>query len=84
MKLKSFWLGDFFVASGERERYYLLGLLVASKKLSHGKHSRADALIHVIPMTPPLKPPVLKENMLQREPNDFVLLVAGAFLPWYD
>ena len=84
MKLKSFWLGDFFVASGERERYYLLGLMVASRKLSRGKHGRSDPLIHVIPMTPPLEPPVLREKAFQRKPEDFVLLVAGAFLPWYD
>ena len=84
MKLKSFWLGDFFITAGQRERYYLLGLLIASKRLSHTKHLQTDKLIHVIPMTPPPEPPKLVEEVIQKKPNDLVLLVAGAFLPWYD
>jgi glycosyltransferase involved in cell wall biosynthesis len=83
-KLKSFWMGDFFLTAGQRERYYLLGLLASSKKLSHGKHDQADPLIHVMPMTPPRDPPVLKEKVIDKKPGEFVLLVAGAFLPWYD
>lgn len=84
MKLKSFWLGDFFMTAGQRERYYLLGLLAASKKLSYGKSEQTDPLIHVIPMTPPPEPPVLEEKVIQKKPEELMLLVAGAFLPWYD
>jgi glycosyltransferase involved in cell wall biosynthesis len=84
MKLKSFWLGDFFMTAGRRERYYLLGLLAASGKLSQGKTDQADPLIYVVPMTPPPEPPVLKENVIQKKPGELVLLIAGAFLPWYD
>ena len=84
MKLKSFWLGDFFITAGQRERYYLLGLLIASKKLSYSKHLQTDKLIHVIPMTPSPEPPILDDEVIQKRPNDLVLLVAGAFLPWYD
>lgn len=84
MKLNSFWLGDFFITAGLRERHYLLGLLVASKKLSYGKHDQTDPLIHVIPMTPPPEPPILQEKVIQKNADDLVLLVAGAFLPWYN
>ena len=84
MKLKSFWLGDFFLTAGERERYYLLGLLAASKRMSHGRHNETDPLIHLIPMTPPQEPPAPSKKLMQKKPGEFVLLVAGAFLPWYD
>jgi glycosyltransferase involved in cell wall biosynthesis len=84
VKVRSFWLGDFFMTAGQRERYYLLGLLASSKKLSYGQHNRTDPLIHFIPMTPPSTPPRLKEKLIDKKPDDFILLVAGAFLPWYD
>jgi glycosyltransferase involved in cell wall biosynthesis len=84
MKLKSFWLGDFLLTAGERERYYLLGLLAASKRMSHEKHDQTDPLIHLIPMTPPPEPPAPSKESMQKKPGEFVLLVAGAFLPWYD
>jgi glycosyltransferase involved in cell wall biosynthesis len=84
MNLKSFWLGDFFLTTGQRERYYLLGLLAASKKLSVGKYAQTDPLIHVIPITPPRDPPVLSEKVIDKKTEELMLLVAGAFLPWYD
>jgi hypothetical protein len=84
MKLKSFWLGDFFITAGQRERYYLLGLLAASKKMSQVEHDQKDPLIHVIPITPPTNPPVLTKKIIEKKPDELVLLVAGAFLPWYD
>ena len=84
MKLKSFWLGDFFLTAGQRERYYLLGLLAASKKLSHGRYNQTDPLIHLIPMTPPPEPPILDREIFPKKADEFVLLVAGAFLPWYN
>lgn len=83
-KLKSFWFGDLFLTAGQRERFYLLGLLAASKKLSHGRYDQADELIHVIPMTPPIEPPLLNKDVIQKKAGELVLLVAGAFLPWYD
>jgi glycosyltransferase involved in cell wall biosynthesis len=84
MKLKSFWLGDFFLTAGQRERYYLLGLMAASKRLTLKKNDPSDPLIHVIPMTPPQNPPIMKNNVFQKKPGEAILLVAGAFLPWYD
>jgi glycosyltransferase involved in cell wall biosynthesis len=84
LKIKSFWLGDFFLTAGERERYYLLGLLAASKKLSYENCEHRSSLIHVIPMTPPTAPPISTKTELEKKPDELVLLVAGAFLPWYD
>jgi glycosyltransferase involved in cell wall biosynthesis len=84
MKLKSFWFGDLLLTAGQRERYYLIGLMAASKKLTLKPHNPSDPLIHVIPMTPPIDPPILKQNVIQKKSDEFVLLVAGAFLRWYD
>jgi len=84
LKLKSFWIGDFLMTAGHREKYYLLGLLAASKKLTHGTHNQNNPLIHVIPMTPPPIPPKLQEKIIDKKPEELILLVAGAFLPWYD
>jgi glycosyltransferase involved in cell wall biosynthesis len=84
LKMKSFWLGDFLLTAGERERYYLLGLLAASKKLSHVGNAKSNPLIDVIPMTPPINPPLLTNNVIEKTTDELVLLVAGAFLPWYD
>jgi hypothetical protein len=84
MKLKSFWLGDFLITAGQRERYYLLGLLVASKKLSQARLSQEDPLIHVIPMTPPTNPPISTKKVIEKKADELVILVAGALLPWYD
>jgi glycosyltransferase involved in cell wall biosynthesis len=84
MKLKSFWLGDFLITAGQRERYYLLGLLAASKKLSQARHNQKDPLIHVIPMTPPANPPISTKKVIEKKADELVILVAGALLPWYD
>lgn len=84
LKLKSFWLGDFFITAGQRERYYLLGLMVASKKLCVSIHDKRDALIHFLPMTPPREPPFSIAESTIKEAGTFTMLVAGAFLPWYD
>lgn len=84
LKLKSFWLGDFLMTAGFRERYYLLGLLTASKRLSLDTRKLDDPLIHVIPMTPPPEPPVLRKKVVNKTSGELVILVAGAFLPWYD
>lgn len=84
IKLKSFWLGDFLMTAGFRERYYLLGLLIASKRLSLGAYKLNDPLIHVIPMTPPTNRPLLQKKVIDKSPHESIILVAGAFLPWYD
>jgi glycosyltransferase involved in cell wall biosynthesis len=84
MKLNSFWQGDFFITAGQRERYYLLGLMVASKKLCYRVYNQKNPLINVIPMTPPQKTPILKEQVIEKKSGEIVFLVAGAFLPWYD
>jgi len=84
IKLKSFWLGDFLLTAGQREKYYLIGLLVASKRLSLDRRDSRETLVHVIPMTPPQNPPILTHNVIQKKSDELVLLVAGAVLPWYD
>jgi len=84
LKLKSFWLGDFFMTAGFRDRYYLIGLLAASKRLSFGVHKSRDQLIHVIPMTPPIDHPILREKVIDKNSDEFIILIAGSFLPWYD
>ena len=35
-------------------------------------------------MTPPINPPILTNKVIEKDPDEIVLLVAGAFLPWYD
>jgi glycosyltransferase involved in cell wall biosynthesis len=84
LKLKSFWLGDFLLTAGYRERYYLLGLLAASKRLTQSASNQNNSLIHVIPITPPTTPPKLQEKIVDKKSGELILLVAGALLPWYD
>ena len=81
LQLDSFWFGDLFVTTTERERHYLLGLLAASGRLSMGDFRQNDPLIHVARMTPPQDPP---SPRLERSSRPLILLLAGAFLPWYD
>jgi len=84
MQLDSFRHGDFLITTSTRERYYLLGLLVASGRLSVGGFRRDDPLIHVIRMTPPLEPPSPDIRTPERDGRKLHVLLAGAFLPWYD
>jgi len=84
LKLHSFWLGDFLMTAGYRERYYLLGLFVASKRLSLNVQKVASPFIHVIPMTPPPEPPVMRKKIINRELDELIILLAGTFLPYYD
>lgn len=83
LKMKSFWIGDFFMTAGSRERYYLMGLLIGSKRLCTLKRKLSPSLIHLIPMIPPSIPPVLRKKVIEKKPCELVILVAGAFLPWY-
>jgi hypothetical protein len=84
LKMRSFWFGDFLMTAGLRERYYLIGLLVASKRLSTRDRGLSPSLIHLVPMTAPASPAVSQKNVIERQSNELVILVAGAFLPWYD
>jgi glycosyltransferase involved in cell wall biosynthesis len=84
LKMKSFWIGDFFITAGSRERYYLMGLLVGSKRLCTPSQKLASSLIHLVPMTPPSVPPVLQKKVIEKKSDERVILVAGALLPWYD
>lgn len=84
LKIESFWLGDFLMTAGIREKYYLLGLLAASKRLSFRAQRLPMSLINVIPMSPPCNPPTLRRKVLEKDPNELIILVSGAFLPWYD
>jgi len=84
LKMKSFWIGDFLMTAGSRERYYLIGLLVSSKRLCSLKRKLSASLIHHIPMTPPSVPPVSRKMVIDKQRGELVILIAGAFLPWYD
>ena len=83
LQLESFWAGDRFLTTTTRERYYLIGLLAASRRLSTEDFSRLDPLVHVVRMTPPPEPAAAPPR-LPRRADELVVLLAGAFLPWYD
>jgi len=84
LKMKSFWIGDFFMTAASRERYYLIGLLVGSRRLCTYNRKLSPSLIHLVPMIPPSVPPVLRKEVIEKNANELVILIAGAFLPWYD
>ncbi len=84
LKMRSFWFGDFLMTAGLRERYYLIGLLVASKRLSTANRKLSPSLIHLVPMNAPAFPAVSQKSVIERRSNELVILIAGAFLPWYD
>lgn len=83
LQLESFWAGDRFITTTERERFFLIGLLAASKRLSTEDFSRQDPLVHVVRMTAPTESPSA-DALVPRIDDALVVLVAGAFLPWYD
>lgn len=83
LQLESFWAGDFFITTTERERYYLIGLLAASRRLSTSDFSPEDPLVRVVRMTPPPGEGTA-EPLVPRMDDALVVLLAGAFLPWYD
>ncbi len=84
LQLDSFHYGDFLITTSARERHYLLGLMAASGRLSEGQFSRDDPLIHVVRMAPPVDPP--KATARRPEPlgDELVVMLGGAFHPWYD
>ncbi len=83
LQLESFWAGDRFITTTERERYYVVGLLVASRRLSTADFPREDALVRVVRMTPSPDSPT-GTPLVPRTDQALVVLLAGAFLPWYD
>jgi glycosyltransferase involved in cell wall biosynthesis len=84
LKLASFWYGDLFLTTTARERFYLIGLLAASGRLSRGVVDPEDPLVQVVRMTPPSAPPVGTARVRAAASDPLVVLLAGAFLPWYD
>jgi glycosyltransferase involved in cell wall biosynthesis len=84
MQLESFWLGDLFLTTTARERYYLIGLLVASGRLSTRDFQPSDPLILHLPMTPPSEPPPPRSPGDGAKAEPLLVLIAGAILPWYD
>ncbi len=83
IQLESFWAGDRFITTTERERYYLIGLLAASRRLSTTDFPGGDPLVRVVRMVPPADLPS-KAALVPRKDDALVVLLAGAFLPWYD
>jgi glycosyltransferase involved in cell wall biosynthesis len=84
LQLESFWLGDMFLTTTTRERFYLLGLLAASGRLSTRDFRPEDRLVHHIPMTVPSDPPPVRDPAEDGPKKALVVLLAGALLPWYD
>ncbi len=83
--LGSFGYGDLYLTTTERERFYLIGLLAASGRLSSPILDRLDPLVQVVRMTPS-PDTVVGSGSGPRAPTPdrLVVLLAGAFLPWYD
>jgi glycosyltransferase involved in cell wall biosynthesis len=83
LKLRSLWLGDFLLTTTERQRYYLLGLLAASKRLSvPGAVRNDEKLIHVIRISPPNSAPP-SAAVPKDVPQIAKIIIAGATSPWY-
>ncbi len=82
MKLKSFWLGDFFLTAGQRERYYLIGLMAASKRLSLKKNElkRPSNSRHTNDTSPKPADNETKCNS-RKNPGEAVLLLPELFFP---
>ena len=83
LQLESFWAGDRFLTTTVRERYYLIGLLAASRRMSTADFPHLDPLVHVVRMTHPPEP-ATGPPRVPRAGDELVVLLAGAFLPWYD
>jgi glycosyltransferase involved in cell wall biosynthesis len=82
--LDSFGYGDLILTTTRRERYFLIGLITASERLSRVHYDRTDPLVEVVRMTPPTGSNVA-DPIRHRNPEDpLTVLLAGAFLPWYD
>jgi glycosyltransferase involved in cell wall biosynthesis len=79
--LSSFGYGDLYLTTTERERFYVLGLLAASHRLVEPVFDRLDPLVKVVRMTPG---PGEAARPARKSPDRLVVLLAGAFLPWYD
>lgn len=79
----SFGCGDLFVTTTVRERFYLIGSMAATGYLSRTDTSAQDPLVAVVRMTPPSR----RVALPTRPPGPSTglsVLLAGAFLPWYD
>ncbi len=84
LQLDSFHYGDLLMTTTARERYYLLGLMAASGRLSKGGFQLDDPLIQVVRMAPPMDPPKATPRRPEAADDKLVVLLGGAFLPWYD
>ncbi|MCI4351265.1 MAG: glycosyltransferase [Thermoplasmata archaeon] len=84
LQLESFWLGDLFLTTTARERFYLIGLLAASGRLSTRDFRSGDPLVRYLPMTPPNERPPPRSRRKGPGSTPLVVLLAGAFLAWYD
>ena len=82
--LDSFGSADLILTTTTRERYFLIGLLTASRRLSLPIFSRIDPLVTVVRMTPLSNGPVYGARPLRTRDDPLTVLLAGAFLPWYD
>jgi glycosyltransferase involved in cell wall biosynthesis len=82
--LDSFGYGDLILTTTNRERYFLIGLITASERLSRVHYDRSDPLVAVVRMTPPSANDVPRPAPTRSPGDPITVLLAGAFLPWYD
>ena len=82
--LDSFGYGDLLLTTTNRERYYLIGLLAASQRLALPGYDRSDPLVTVVRMTPPVPTASAAEVRARSVEPSLTVILAGAFLPWYD
>lgn len=82
--LDSFGYGDLLLTTTSRERYFLIGLIAASGRLSQVHYDRTDPLVEVVRMTPPSGNGDLAVSHTRNRGDPLTVLLAGAFLPWYD
>lgn len=82
--LDSFGYGDLLLTTTNRERYYLIGLLAASQRLALPGYNRSDPLVTVVRMTPSAPNPSARSVSVPSGESSITVVLAGAFLPWYD
>ena len=85
-------LGDFFICSSERQRYFWLGQLAALGRVNpqnYDKNKNLDGLIAEVPfgisdISPTHNKSVLRDVVPGITQDDFILIWAGGLYDWFD
>ena len=85
-------LGDFFICSSERQRFFWLGQLAALGRINpqnYDKNKNLDGLIAEVPfgiseVSPSHNKQVLREVIPGISQDDFILIWAGGLYDWFD